>query len=287
MFNLQHGGRVQNDFIKDFGLFRLIATLQSLGCDARAESRLVAWYWRVTKDSQQLGLWDADTQQEFDVIARNNLLVELRGPSINSGIKRTLRADLRSDQFLRYDRQGREVISTTGLADDAKQDAWAKLFAAAETGGREANFAGRRAGKAVARKTLREIPVSQLNLKDADSGDPDLTAYGIERDKTLPWDKVDLSKPNDLDDEVRRFLQNGQDDLRRRILAQFREENPEDYEFIVSYVARLGGKVVFRLGRIKPLSERGARFTPQERSRAKGILDKLRRIEQQAVDAGW
>jgi hypothetical protein len=124
-------------------------------------------------------------------------------------------------------------------------------------------------------------------LKDADSGDPDLTAYGIERDKTLPWDKVDLSKPNDLDDEVRRFLQNGQDDLRRRILAQFREENPEDYEFIVSYVARLGGKVVFRLGRIKPLSERGARFTPQERSRAKGILDKLRRIEQQAVDAGW
>ena len=128
VFNLQHGGRVQNDFIKDFGLFRLIATLQSLGCDARAESRLVAWYWRVTKDSQQLGLWDADTQQEFDVIARNNLLVELRGPSINSGIKRTLRADLRSDQFLRYDRQGREVISTTGLADDAKQDAWAKLF---------------------------------------------------------------------------------------------------------------------------------------------------------------
>lgn len=281
-----------NDFASDFGLFRLHQTLTELNCDGSTQSRLISWYWRASKS------WTADSQAEFDTIAKSELrsaverldrnaeIVRHHTPAVKAGLKRSVPARLRSDKFLGYDTNGRERKSTTGIADDATQDAWTRLFNAEHVDARTANNAGRSAGRDEVRKRLREVPVSQLNLPDADSEDP---APLDERDSLLPWDKVDQSDKSrsNLDEQVWAFLRDGQDDLRRSILVQFRQEHPDDYDFIVRYVSRLGVDVVFRWGMICPLSKRGAKFTQQERNRAKAILDRLRRTERKQLDAGF
>lgn len=285
---MQHD--ITNGFANDFGFFRLVGFLDTLNCGASTQTRLIAWYWRTAPS------WIADDQDEFDAIAQKNLqavaetiarnaqIVEGNTPAVNAGLKHSIPARLRSDKFLGYDRQGREKVSTTGLKEDAVQSTWVRLFQAKEVDGRVSNNAGRSSGRDIVRKQLREVPVSQLDLPDAD---PDDAAPADERDKVMPWDRVDLSRPNDLDDAVRRFLQNGQDDLRRRILSEFRDERPDDYDFIVNYVSRLGLTVRFRRGYIVPVSKRGAGFTQADRNRAKAIIDRLRRIERKAVEEGF
>jgi hypothetical protein len=270
-----------SDFASDFGLFRLHATLTELNCDGSTQSRLISWYWRASK------LWSADSQAEFDAIAeseirsavdrldRNAEIVQRHTSAVKAGLKRSIPARLRS-----------ESKSTTGIVDDATQDAWTRLFRDVDVDARTANNAGRSAGRDEVRKRLREVPVSQLNLPDADSEDP---APPEERDGLFPWDKVDPSdrSRSNLDEQVWAFLRDGQDDLRRNILNEFRRDAPDDYDFIVEYVSRLRVDVVFRRGRVVPLSKRGARLTQQERNRAKAILDRLRRTERKALDAGF
>ena len=256
---------------------------------------MIAWFHTTAKN------WSADSQAEFDAIAeteirsavdrlkRNAEIVQQHTPAVKTGLKRSIPARLRSDSFLGYDRTGRERKSTTGVVDDATQDVWTRLFADAEVNGRTANNAGRSAGRDEVRKRLREVPVSQLDLQDADSGDANLSAYGIERDKTQPWDRLDQSDlfRASLDERIWTFLRDGQDGLRRGVLNKFRQDAPDDYDFIVKYVSRLGVEVVFRKGRIVPLSKRGTKFTRQERNRAKAILDRLRQSEWKAIDAGF
>ena len=268
-------------FISTFGLFKLYATLTALNCDGSTQSRLIAWYWRASKS------WSADSQAEFDAIAeseirsavdrldRNAAIVQRHASAVKAGLKRSVPARLRS-----------ESKSTTGIADDAMEDAWTRLFRDTDVDARTANNAGRSAGRDEVRKRLREVPVSQLNLPDADSEDP---APSDERDGLLPWDKVDPSdrSRSNLDEQVWTFLRDGQDGLRRSILDDFRRDAPDDYDFIVRYVSRLGVEVVFRRGMIRPLSKRGARPTQQERNRAKVILDRLRRTERKLLDAGF
>jgi acetyl-CoA carboxylase alpha subunit len=115
-----------------------------------------------------------------------------------------------------------------------------------------------------------------MNLPDADSDEP---IPQDERDKRMPWDRVTLCQPDDWHADVLRVIREVQDDTRRKILRQFRDDRPDDYRFIVDYVSRLGGEVRFRRGILTPISKRGAGFTQQERNRAKAIIDRLRSIE--------
>jgi hypothetical protein len=250
---------IRNDFANDFGLFRLHSVLQTLGCDSATQNRLIDWYWRNAT-------WDAESQGEFDTVARIHLadaarlesvVAELR-PAIRGGSKVSIPAKLRSDKFLGYDRQGREKFSTTGLKDDAEQDAWVRVLEAGKSDGRSAYIAGMSAGRDAFRDNAKHVPVSQMVLPE------DETEAPIE-----PWEQSIDILSNDFDRQVWRLLREVEDDNRRKALLDFWDESPEDVQFLFSYLAR-------RRHRKRP--------APQpERDRATNILKKLRQMEQKTV----
>lgn len=248
-----------NDFANDFGLFRLNQTLVNMGCDSPTQSRLIGWYWEHAKN------WNASSQKEFDDLARANLTSEYLRPAIRGGLKRSIPANMRSRRIVETSTS--QHISETQIQNDAEQDAWVRLLEAGTMDPKSAYTAAITAGHEGVRSVTRELPMSQLNLHESD--DPDDPEDTQELDGPAPWDG------DKFDSAITRILCEMQEDRRKDLLRQFREEHPEDYEFIVNYVDRT--KVKFRKGRIVPVMTRGARISQADRNRAKDILAKLRR----------
>jgi len=64
---------MQNDFRNDFLLFRLHRTLVTLGCDSVSQTRLIDWFWKMSRS------WEAASQVEFDSIAISELTQQVKG----------------------------------------------------------------------------------------------------------------------------------------------------------------------------------------------------------------
>lgn len=231
MGQIQLGGRV-HDFVADFGLFRLHQTLVELGCDVTTQNRLIEWYWKNAT-------WFADNQSEFDAIARGELLTQINGSSskidglaslqkfINDGAKRTIPAHLRSRKFLGYTSTGREAYAETQLEDDASQDAWVNLI--------------------------------ERGTVDGMSSGREITREGRE---FRPLPEVEYCDPGaDYAPDVWRLIRDADDGVRRRILADFKAERPEDYAFLVEYIGnryrrRVSKKTANRAGTVVALLRR-------------------------------
>jgi hypothetical protein len=65
---------VQNDFVSDFGLFRLHSLLVEL--DPTQQDANISWYWRTAPE------WPAGSQSEFDSVARARISARLGKPSL-------------------------------------------------------------------------------------------------------------------------------------------------------------------------------------------------------------
>jgi hypothetical protein len=236
---------VHADFVADFALFRLHKTLTELGCDAPAIDKLIAWYWSNAPS------WSASSQAEFDAAARDHLKTEWTTRSLRAGASKSIPSHFRSDKFLGYSKTGREIVSTTDFVRDAVQDGWVQLLEDAARDG-QANGLGRSAGRDLVREQRRYVLLPQDRVDE--TGDSTTTA---------PWDEIDSSdyyRANFADD-VRRALISAKHDQQRGVLLQLRDERPDDYEFLISYLA----------------GRRKGRFTRQERNRAGSIIERLRR----------
>ncbi len=248
-----HETTIDHGWVSDFGVFHLHQTLTELGVDNSTQSTLIAWYW------QQSSAWahDCSSQLEFAAVAKTNLAAKATSLAVegrHSELRRAIRRGLRTSVT------GKLSHPDTQIRDDAEQDAWLRLLASADADGRDANVAGRSAGRDESRRRLREVPVSQLDLPDQDPDDP---APEDERDKQMPWDRVDRSDyyRNDFGDDVRRLLRDVRVSQQEKVVKQWADENPEDFRFIVNYFAN---------------SRRG-RFSKRDQNRARDIYAKLRR----------
>jgi hypothetical protein len=249
---------MQHEFASEFGIHKLAAILKELGCSEADQTRLFDWYWKHAKN------WNASSQSEFNDLANANLTVEYLRPAIRGGTKKSIPAKMRSRRVV--ETATGQHIAETQIPDDAEQDAWLHLLEAGTMDPKSAYTAGITAGHEGVRSVTRELPMSQRKRTDADSE----TSESLEG--VAPWDQ------DKFDSEITRYLHNKQEDRRKDILRQFREEHSDDYEFIVNYVDRQT-KVRFRRGRIVPVMMRGARISQADRNRARTIIDKLRRMD--------
>jgi hypothetical protein len=168
----------RHEYSTDFGLFRLNQTLLELAVDTPTQSNLIDWYWQNADQWAQ----SCASQLEFDAVAKTHLAAKAQSLAVegcHSELRRAIRRGLSTSI------NGRLRHRDTQIRDDAEQDAWLRLLRSATVDGRDANIAGRSAGRDFARKTLREVPASQLDLPDQD---PDDSAPEDERDKRLPWE---------------------------------------------------------------------------------------------------
>lgn len=168
------------------------------------------------------------------------------------------------------------VWKSTGKHDDATQDAWVRLLEEKAFDPKSAYLAGMRAGTDVLRKGSHEVVNSQVEMSE-----------GSDDFLTTTADRVDPSDAyrRNLDGWVGTHIDEEQDRLRRVLLQQFRTDQPEDYAFLIGYVARVGrGQVRFRKGRLVSVSRRGAHFTVEERKRAHDIILRLRRLESSEIN---
>jgi hypothetical protein len=102
------------------------------------------------------------------------------------------------------------------------------------------------------RRIRREIPISQIKGLRTEDGDI-----------LLPWDNKPACRAAGHEEFFHRIISNWQDDVRRQIIKQFSKERPEDYAFLLGYIA----------------SKRLMSHTAHERRRARTIIDRLRRLE--------
>jgi hypothetical protein len=151
--------------------------------------------------------------------------------------------------------------------EDATQDGWVTIL---ENGGvpvenvtnvqnpgdevaKAANVIGQTAGHDVAETEQQYVSVSNT-VEDGD---------GNEVEITLPWD---ATEPGDMyrrnpNEGLARFFADVADEIRERVLADFQQESPADYAFIMGYMLRRGKGTL----------------TKREQNRAGSIADKLRR----------
>jgi hypothetical protein len=111
-------------------------------------------------------------------------------------------------------------------------------------------------------------------LQSADPEAPEVTVDGVQK----VWTDEDYQRSEES--KVETVLGEIQDAVRLAILAQFRQEASADYVFIVDYLKRVERDVLFRHGRRVSVSKRGAKTTPEERTRASNILKRLRKWEE-------
>ena len=179
---------------------------------------------------------------------------------------------------------GTSLLFPTGTVissgeSDAIQDAWVKLLTGSTDGvnGPAAHSAGGTAARQMVREEAHLTPISQLQTADPEA--PEVTLDGVQKGLTdEDYRHTDESK-------VESALGAVQDAIRLAILAQFRGEAPDDYDFIVSYLDRVERVVLFRGGRRVSISKRGAKPSPEERTRAKDIMKKLRRWEEMETES--
>lgn len=240
------------EYANDFGVFRLHPTLVDLGCDAPTTSKLIDWFW------QNANRWarECASQLEFDATARTCLAAEAARPT-GRDLDTLLKAASIGVNARVPDRMR---IRQRDVAEDSRQDAAVKLLEDGVTDERSANVAGQTAARRNARQRLREVPVSQLDLPEAD---PDDTAAPDERDKIAPWDRVDTSDyyRDNLSEDITRLLQHLRLGNQEAVIKAWADECPEDFEFIVNYFAQT----------------RRGRFSKKDQNRAQAIYRKLRR----------
>jgi hypothetical protein len=247
----------RSDFAKNFVWDHITRIFTELGCSPAQRSRLEDYFrqnsskWTVTSSSQS----------EFDAIAETSLRSEyerhIKGIDkiLRTGAAFRVPAHLRHDKFLGYTNTGREKISSTGLVEDAKQNAWLKLIEI-ENGNKSPepaalNTLGQNEGRDAVREQRKYVPLPQP---------PDDESAPV-----APWDELDPSDTYraNLNLEIERLFRNIKTASQEQIMRQFREESPDDYAFLVNYMAQ----------RWK------SRFTRAEQNRAGAIVKKLRRRE--------
>lgn len=219
-----------NEYASTFLVFKLVPFLNELGCTGSLQSKAISWF------HQNARLWSAESQSEFDTEARARLKVFATTQAIKQGTQKSLSPERRH------------------LQRDAIQQAWVNLLERGKDDGSSANVAGRNAGHNIAATESRYVSVEPDETEVDEDGDA----------PPAPWDVIDESdRYRRWSADVEQFLRQLKDDIRRTILNRLREERPDDYEFLVTYIEH----------RWK------GRFTRQERDRAKTIIDRLRRQE--------
>jgi hypothetical protein len=78
-----------------------------------------------------------------------------------------------------------------------------------------------------------------------------------------PWERSIDSESQDFDEAIWRLLREATDVRRKEVLLKFADERPNDFEFLLGYIAR----------------NRRGRFSRQEQNRARDIIARLRRHE--------
>ena len=154
----------------------------------------------------------------------------------------------RSDKFLGYSATGREKVSSTDFVRDAVQGRWVQLLEDARAegdasrDGARANSAGRSAGRDIIREQRRYV------LLPEEETDPETG----ESTSAAPWNQTDPSDyyRENFADDVRRVLRAVEHQHQRGVLLRLRDERPDDYEFLITYLA----------------GRRRSRFTRKERS---------------------
>jgi ketosteroid isomerase-like protein len=155
---------------------------------------------------------------------------------------------------------------------DAIQDAWVALLTKSDTvRDGDAYSAGGSAGRKIVRKGARIVSISQLQSTDPDA--PETTLDSVQKFLTEEDYAKDVDAESEKDDAAT------QDAVRLAILNQFKQESPDDYAFIVDYLIRDERVPRFRNGHIISIAARGAKVTPEEQKRARGILSNLRKQE--------
>jgi hypothetical protein len=249
------------DFVSDFAFFKLAATLKELNCGS-LESRLIDWYWRASRTWE-----DCDSQEEFEAAAKRRLAAKYRFlidphkdtlATIERGAKHTIPTTLRSNKFLGYDRLGREKFSTTGMMDDAQQDAWVELlknevFASGQfrTNPRPVGIAAMSAGRDRLRTTAKEVPTDFNVVKKGDDGEI-LAIEPSHEDSVFAQD-----------DPTWKLLRGWEDETRVKIIQQFADERPDDFRFLMQHISN---KRKFHQDRA-------------DVNRARAITSRLRRLE--------
>jgi hypothetical protein len=223
-----------NPFVSDFAIYKLGAVLQQNGI---LNDSALRWYWRSAPH------WDAPTQEAFDSLAERRIRERCNRPD-----------SLSYRDFSTFDTAIRQGVRrrTWNSREDAEQEAWLALFERRAFNGRDANVLGQTTARRQTRAN-REIPISQIaSLRPTPDSDP------------LPlWDYRPRVAGSEENGYYVRLIGDHQNWIRRQIMSQFQKERPEDYAFLIDYLA----------------TKRMRAHTAPERRRAKTIIDRLRRIE--------
>ena len=230
--------------------------------------------------------------EETQIRLRNSRLsedeVEKITRAIRQGTRKSIPASMRRKDKVWDKLFQKEFEHSTGKSEDAISDAWVKLLGEKTFDGRSANLAGRSAGRDAGRIDQQYLITSQSDLPAVA---PEQGEQNLE-EVILPWDdeirkrRVSNGKETPEYETINVLLADEQDRHRRRILLQFKRERPEDFEFIIAYVARVGYEVRFRYGTIKAIAnhDSSSPITSDERKRAFSIISRLRRLEKLTAD---
>jgi hypothetical protein len=183
--------------------------------------------------------------------------------AIRIGVRKVLPLRLLSRVYTGVSASGRATFAQTQIADDIRQNIFVTLLdtKALKVGNavntKAAYNLARRYAKDWLRKELPVMPVSQMDLPQADPEDE-------ETELIEPWDKVDLSDLSRMnyDDGTWQILGWWEDDSRRRALDLLKNEKPEDHQFILTYATGL---------------RKGQKYSLKERHRALTIRRWLER----------
>lgn len=149
--------------------------------------------------------------------------------AIKLGARKILPPKLLSRKYVGIDPlTAKEVFAETQILDDVIQTAWIKLLEGKDLSGRAANIAGRNAARNWLRLELKTIPISQLNLKQADPDDED-------SENIMPWDTVDINRPSQFESGVYRLLNEIDDDIRQEAVLAL---NKDDQRFLARYLSK-------------------------------------------------
>jgi hypothetical protein len=217
-----------SDFASEFLICKLVPTLTRLGCGDSMQSKAISWFHTNAK------FWSATSGPEFDSIAETRLTEFVTTLAIKQGTQKSLSAGRRH------------------LQRDAVQAAWVNLLESGRTDGRSANIAGRNAGHDITETESQYVSVTPDD--DVDIPTP------------APWETVDDGEyyRENWSYDVERWLKHCRTADREQIVRQFIDESPEDWQFLVNYLARS-----HRRGQ--------GRWSKKDQNRAQKIYAKLRR----------
>jgi hypothetical protein len=232
----------------DYLVSHLGPLLTRLECPLRHWDTVVIWFRRSSEN------WRASSQQEFIDTATVRVEQEVR--RIVSGEIKTNFDELTKAITIGVNCRipHRMKSRQPDIAEDARQEAVVTLLEKGLADGRSANVAGQSAARDAARRNLKLFPVSQMQLAEDEDGQ-----------SIPPWERSIDRESRDFDEAVWRLLGEATDIRRKEVLLSFADENPSDFEFLISYLARKGY-------RKRPTTQR-------DRDRASGIIKRLRRRE--------